>query len=98
MSRVVFTPAAEADISQALEWYEAQSAGLGSALVNELGAVVDRIEENPLQFPLLYRDCRRALLRRFPYGLFFRLSEDRAQVVACFHMRRHPRRWQARVS
>ena len=97
MRIVRFTAAAEADLTEALDWYDAQSAGLGDRLLAELEAAKDRVAENPLQFPVIYKVCRRALLRRFPYALFFRLRGNDLQVIACFHMRRNPRRWRSRL-
>jgi hypothetical protein len=34
--------------------------------------VLGRIREMPLQFPEVGQGVRRALLRRFPYGVYFR--------------------------
>jgi plasmid stabilization system protein ParE len=36
------------------------------------------------------------LLRRFPYGVFYRVIEGQVVVVACFHAKRHPRIWRGR--
>jgi toxin ParE1/3/4 len=94
---VTFTLAARADIIAAQDWYEAQSSGLGSRFRVELARIVERIAGNPLQFPLVFRDVRRVLLRRFPYALFFILDEDAVTVIACFHASRDPRQWQRRV-
>jgi hypothetical protein len=50
-----------------------------------------------LQFDLVHKEARRAMLRRFPYGVFFRVLSDRVQVIACLHTSRDPHRWQGRV-
>ena len=42
-------------------------------------------------------DVRRARLRTFPYGLFFRVVDDGVFVIACFHSSRDPRVWRRRV-
>jgi len=91
------TPAAEADIAEAIDWYEDQAAGLGARLLSEVNGLRARIAANPFQFPLVYRDARKASLHRFPYVLFFRVLEDEARLLAFFHTRRDARRWQARV-
>jgi plasmid stabilization system protein ParE len=54
------------------------------------------LAEHPLQFPVVYRNRRRAGVRRFPYGIFFEVQDNRIVVIACFHCRRNPRRWQSR--
>ena len=93
-----FTTAAEIDIEEAFDWYRTHATpGVSQRLVAELRAATERITENPVQFPTVHKDCRRALLRRFPYALFFRVREDDIQVLACFHVRRDPRGWRARV-
>jgi plasmid stabilization system protein ParE len=51
---------------------------------------------NPELFPVVHRQTRRALLRRFPYGLYYRIVNDQIVVVACMHGRRDPRQWQSR--
>lgn len=38
-----------------------------------------------------------ALLRRFPYAVYFVASSDLVSVVACMHARRDPRRWEERI-
>ena len=94
---VVFTPAAGAEVAEAQAWYEAQAPGLGVRFRAELEAAVQRLAANPEGFPVVLRDVRRARLRRFPYGLFYRVRPDALVVLACFHARRDPRRWQERV-
>jgi toxin ParE1/3/4 len=58
---------------------------------------VDRIATHPRRFPEITAGVRRARLRRFPYGLFFRQLEDAIHVIACFHVSRDPLVWQSRM-
>jgi len=48
-------------------------------------------------YPIVFSNARRAVLRRFPYSLIYVESGDDILVVACFHGRRNPRRWQDRL-
>lgn len=89
-------PQAERETQEAARWYDSQSAGLGEAFLDVVQQTLDAIVENPLRFPLVHRDIRRALLKRFPYGIFFRLRPDRIKVVAIVHLSRDPSRWQRR--
>jgi hypothetical protein len=54
-----------------------------------------RIAANPLTFPRVHDETRRAVLSRFPYAIFFRVSPD-AVVVLAVHGRQHPARWKSR--
>jgi plasmid stabilization system protein ParE len=93
----IVRPAAAADIDDAFVWYEAQRLGLGQEFLAAADALIDAIAEQPLRYPLVLRNTRRALLRRFPYAMYFRLYGDIVVVVACMHGRRNPRRWQVRT-
>lgn len=97
MISVEFRPAAAADLEEAAEWYETKRKGLGDEFLDAVRATLDSIAENPRIYRVLYRDTRRALVRRFPYGIYFRESDNRILVVACMQVRRRPSRWQSRT-
>ncbi len=78
-------------------WYEDQQAGLGAYFLAELDLVFQRIEENPLQFPRLEGDVRRALLHRFPYGVYFITESQEVKVLAVLHLHRQPDMWKSRT-
>ena len=96
MSGFLLRPAAAADVEDAYGWYEGQGLGLGEEFLASLGRTLATIVENPNQYPVLHRGTRRALLQRFPYGVFYRVIEDQVVVVACMHAKRNPKRWRAR--
>lgn len=94
--RIVFRPQAQAEVEAARRWYERESAGLGSRFASAVDEALGRLVERPLAFPCVSGDIRRALLKRFPYAVFFRARESEIVVVAVMHGRRHPRRWRSR--
>ncbi|HWZ83213.1 MAG TPA: type II toxin-antitoxin system RelE/ParE family toxin [Terriglobales bacterium] len=93
---VVWTPEANEDLLDARAWYDRIRSKLGERFAQAVEAAAETIAQHPLQFPVVYRSRRRAGVRRFPYGIFFEVQEDRIVVIACFHGRREPRRWQIR--
>jgi plasmid stabilization system protein ParE len=95
--QVIFTPAARAELVEAYDWYESRHPGLGVRFRGEVEAAVLRFRENPHQFPIVFEDVHRARLRKFPYGLFFRVEIGALIVIACFHGSRDPRQWERRV-
>jgi plasmid stabilization system protein ParE len=92
----VLRPAAAADVEDAWRWYEAQREGLGEEFLDVVGATLESIRAHPESAPVVLRDIRRQLLRRFPYGLFYRLIQGQVLVVACLHAKRSPRVWRTR--
>ena len=83
-------------MDEAYLWYENQRQGLGEEFLLAVQNAVDSILENPKMYPVVRRDARRALLNRFPYSLLYRLVHEQVVVVACFHAKRDPKRWQSR--
>ena len=96
MARLDVRPEAEVDAEDAGAWYDGEQIGLGAAFLTELRATFVRIEQGPLQFPLVFGEIRRAILHRFPFGVFFVVEGDVATVVAITHLHRHPSVWQSR--
>lgn len=93
---VSFRPLAQDDFESAISGYGQERPALALALAESLDAVVARIGETPLQFPAVYGEVRRALLGRFPYGVFFTVATDKIHVLAVVHLHRHPDSWKKR--
>ncbi len=94
--RLFIEPEAEAEIQAAVDWYEARAAGLGHEFMRAIRVGLAAIERQPTQFPVVHGEIRRAMLRRFPYALYFVTEPAPVAVIACAHHRQNPQRWQSR--
>ena len=90
---LIIRPEAEAELGEAFEWYESRVQGLGSEFLLAIDATLSGILRNPLQHPLVHKTVRRALLRRFPYEIFFVLGNHHIVILSVFHAKRNPKRW-----
>ncbi len=90
------TPAAEADVDGVVAWYRQRGHDLGDQFLQALGQCLETVERNPLAFAVVHRDIRRALLRRFPYCIFYMVSEQEVFVLACLNGHRDPEAWKSR--
>jgi toxin ParE1/3/4 len=88
---------AEQDMREAYSWYEKQIPGLGSNFLLKVDAALRSLQRNPIQYPLVHREVRRCLVRRFPYGIFYVAEDKRVVIVAVFHAKRNPSAWHARA-
>jgi plasmid stabilization system protein ParE len=93
---LIINPLAEGDLAEAQLWYEAQREGLGGEFLACVEAALDSIQRLPETPAKLYHDIRRVLIRRFPYGIFYRVDENKITVIAVYHARRDPRGWHER--
>ncbi len=94
--RLVAEPRVALDVAAAFEWYEKERAGLGREFLDELRAAYDRIADGPLKYQHLRSGIRRALVRRFPYGVYFAVEDDVIVVLCVLHASRDPAEWQRR--
>jgi toxin ParE1/3/4 len=88
---------AQADITDAARWYEQRDKGLGAEFLRALDACFSSIQRSPESHALVHPRLRRALLRRFPYGVFYVVEKQRISVIACLHVRRRPDVWKRRT-
>ena len=95
---VVVWPEAEADLLTARDWYDQQRQGLGDSFAAAAEELIARIKASPELYPAASHGVRFGKLRRFPYVAYFRVLEDRIEVLAVLHGRRDPRVWQERSS
>ena len=89
-AEVEFRKEARNDASAAHQWYEEKRSGLGEQFALALEAKIGEIARHPESHPVVHRSVRRALIERFPYGVFYVTDPSRITVVAVFHARRDP--------
>ena len=91
--RLKFSSRALHEIGEAQEWYELQCSGLGDEFIAAMELQLKRLEQAPLLYAEVIPNVRRALLPRFPYGLFFAARGNLVHVLAVLHDARNPKRW-----
>jgi len=93
-----FHPEANLDVLNATLWYEEQRPNLGVEFLDQLSVLFERVANRPLQFSAIDGPVRRALLHRFPYGVYFDPTGEEVRVLAVLHLLRHPDTWKTRRS
>lgn len=94
---LVFRPEVREEVDEAYSWYDSQRSGLGDELLDCIDEMLDRICQSPESYPVFYRDVRRAVVRRFPYAVYYRIVSSRVIVTAIFHGRRDSTGLQTRI-
>jgi plasmid stabilization system protein ParE len=94
---LIIRPEAEFDLAEAYGWYETHVPGLGSQFLLSIDAALSSIQRTPELYPVIHKNVRRSLIRRFPYSVFYVAEQDRIVVLAVLHARRDPQSWKDRV-
>jgi len=89
-------PRALVELAEARQRYAL--AGHAAGFLAEVDTVFEAIRAMPLRFPVIDRDVHRALLRRYPFAVFFRIRSTQVRVVilAVLPQRGDPAKWPSR--
>jgi plasmid stabilization system protein ParE len=83
--RLFLRPEAERDLASARDWYDQQRGGLGDEFLDAIALTLRELEQDPELHRLYYRNFRRALLRRFPYKIFYQVLGERVVIFRVLH-------------
>ena len=88
--QIVVRRLAERDLEKAEDWYNEQQSGLGSEFRGAISDLFVRLTDNPRIYPRVHGDAHRAVLRRFPYLVYFLIEGFHVVVLAVLDSRRNP--------
>jgi plasmid stabilization system protein ParE len=94
--RYTFHPDAQAELNDAVDYYEGCQEGLGLEFAKEVEATIQSICRFPHAWTPLSGNTSRRLMKRFPYGIVFQSKSDEIIVVAVMHLTRKPGYWTKR--
>jgi len=84
---------ARKELSEAREWYEEKQLGLGDRFVEEVFNKTERVQNNPLHYPLK-NGFREVSIDSFPFLIVYKIlkTKELIYITSIFHMSRHPKR------
>ena len=89
--QVFYAPEVAAELADAHDGYESRAGGLGEEFLRMAYAAFEELVEFPEKYEGVYGSHRRALLRRFPYSVYYVIGQDTITVYGVFHTSRDPR-------
>ena len=87
---VAFRLYARNEYDEAVARYESERTGLGLEFAVQVEAVLELVATRPALFRRVHGPVRRAIVKRFPYGIHFLDEPERVVVLAVFHAARDP--------
>ncbi|MCX6153739.1 MAG: type II toxin-antitoxin system RelE/ParE family toxin [Candidatus Kapabacteria bacterium] len=73
---IIVSEDAERDLDLIFAWYELQGADLGLKFINSIRNKIKIILDFPNSFPIFYKHIHRAILKDFPYGIYYFLMNQ----------------------
>ena len=78
------------EIEDAKEYYNLQKSTLGDTFKNDVKKSIENIKQFPTLYPNITNNIKRCLLHRFPYSIFYAISDDTILVLSVAHQHRKP--------
>lgn len=97
MKTISFQRQAQQDLLQAAQYYDEQLPGLGREFADEVYRNLEQLAENPGMGRVTAASTKTWQMRKFPYGIVYRISDDALIVVAISHHRQKPDYWLHRL-
>ena len=95
---IEFRPAARFDFDEAADWYSAEDPALRDRFVDAVDQTIAAIVRSPASYPIVSGTrIRRAVVRDFPYLIFFWFDSYQVVVISVFHTSRNPIIWRGRT-
>jgi len=94
-----FHDAADAELVEAISYYDAKAYGLGDRFLAEVMTAAKYIERYPEIAPVIEEEegVRAKVLARFPYTLMYTVGDDELCILAVAHQSRRPAYWANRL-
>jgi toxin ParE1/3/4 len=89
--KIEIIPIAQDEIREAAEYYRNRREGLEIEFLEAIEHAVASIAESPEMFEQVRRGIRRYIVRRFPYGIYYRMPDRNSiRIIVVKHHARHP--------
>ena len=95
MPEIAFHTDAAEEMHAVAAYYEARERGLGDQCLDEVEEGLQRIQQFPRLWPIYDGEYQRYLLRRFPFGLIYRVDPEQLFIIAVAHLHRRPGYWKS---
>ena len=93
---VSFHRLARRELTEAAQFYDVESPGLGAAFLDEVEHCTRAILEYPEAGQIVMGTVRRRLLLRFPYALLYSIKPAAIRILAVMNLKRRPMYWVGR--
>ena len=95
--QVVIEQLAAFELDQGRSWYESKRAGLGFEFAAEVDAAIDRIRESPEMYARHTKEYRQALVRRFPFAIYYEFRQGTVTIYSIFNCSQDPAKLDERL-
>ncbi len=94
---IELSESAEKDFESSYKYYEAESPKVAEKFLKTVDKQIERISKNPDSYPVVHKDIRKSVIKRFPFLIYFQIKLAIIQIIGIFHTSRNPEIWKKRI-
>jgi len=88
--KIRYTEKSAIDLETAFDWYQRQLSGLGHDFLDEVENSLQLILKYPESFPLVHKEFRRSVVKRFPFSIYYTIESRIIIIHSIFDSRQDP--------
>ena len=92
-----FHPEARIELLESIAYYDHHQMGLGQRLLDGIVEALHRISNYPKMYRKVAGDWRQCRIPHFPYGLIYRVKNQRIEIIAVMQLNKEPGYWRERA-
>lgn len=82
VANLIIAPEVAGHVGEAYNWYEDRRVGVGEEFLGCVDASIESVCRIPEAYSIVLEQYRRALVRRFPYSIFFEYANETVTVTS----------------
>lgn len=97
MKSIRFHELAGRELLDTRDYYDDLVYRLGEKFVIEVERCLNIIKTNPLAYPVIKQNVRKAVVIKFPFSILYRVEKDNIYILSVMHQKRNPKYWAERI-
>ena len=93
-----FHSEARHELLESVRYYESQQSGLGGRFLAAVANAIRQIQTHSSMYREVGDSWRQCRVARFPFGIIYRVRNQRIEIIAVMHLHRRPGYWQDRTA
>ena len=88
---------AEIDFDKSYEYYYKDNPNVADIFFQSINLSLENVKQYPFSFPEIHKNVRKYVVKKFPFVIYYQVTESVIRIIAIFHTSRNPEIWNDRV-
>lgn len=95
--KIELSSEAEDDFEKSYEFYATENEKTADNYYKEVDNSLKKIANSPQLYPKVHRNVRKYVIKKFPFIIYYKVTNLVIRIIAIFHASRNPEIWKNRT-